>query len=476
MNVLRVWGGGSMPPDAFYEACDRRGILIWQDFMFGYGMYPDDDPDFVENCRTEIESIVRRLRNHPSLLLWCGGNENHMGWDFAFGEEPTTGRALFEGVMPEICAQLDPDRLFHPSSPYGGPVPNWPLKGDWHDYTTLTFSPHASVPLYASEIGRVSAPSLTSMRRFMDDEDLWPEGHDPRVCAPGEAAWPPMWQYRSVNGSWDKIGRIERYCDPVSPADLIRALGTAHGEYLQERVERHRRGVHAGAPLPDSGVSDRRCWGTTIWRLNDPWPIIYWSVVDAYQEPKIPYYFLRRAYDSVLLSFERTPDIIWVWGVNDGPDAVSGTLTVRRAKFDGDVLAERRTEVTLAPGEAWRCMETTAFGPVSLRTEFLWARLETSSGIYQSSCLLLADRYLHLPQADLSVALLGDGAIEISSDVFARQVSLEMVGVSGTVFEDNHFDMLPGERRRIAVIGGPGEGMIRIGALNAEPVVLDLVR
>ncbi|MGC9347188.1 MAG: glycoside hydrolase family 2 protein, partial [Anaerolineae bacterium] len=141
MNVLRVWGGGAMPPDAFYQACDRRGILIWQDFMFGYGMYPDDDPDFVANCRTEIASVVRRLRNHPSLLLWCGGNENHMGWDFAFGEEPTTGRALFEEVMPEICSQLDTDRLFHPSSPYGGPVPNWPLKGDWHDYTTLTFSP-----------------------------------------------------------------------------------------------------------------------------------------------------------------------------------------------------------------------------------------------------------------------------------------------------------------------------------------------
>ncbi|MGC9346716.1 MAG: glycoside hydrolase family 2 protein, partial [Anaerolineae bacterium] len=323
-------------------------------------------------------------------------------------------------------------------------------------------------------IGRVSAPSLTSMRRFMDDEDLWPEGHDPRVRAPGDAAWPPMWQHRSVNGSWDKIGRIERYCDPVSPADLIRVLGTAHGEYLQERVERHRRGVHAGAPVPDSGVSHRRCWGTTVWRLNDPWPIIYWSVVDAYQEPKMPYYFLRRAYDPVLLSFERTPDIIWVWAVNDGPDPVSGKLKVQRAKFTGEVVAETQAEVSLAPGEARRCLETTVLGPVSLRTEFLWAKFETSSGTYQASFLLIGERYLHLPQAHLKAALLGDGAIEIVSDVFARQVSFEMVGVTGAVFEDNYFDLVPSERRRIAVIRRAGEGVIRVGAVNAEPVVLDL--
>jgi beta-mannosidase len=312
------------------------------------------------------------------------------------------------------------------------------------------------------------------MRRFMDDESLWPDGHDPRILTPGEAAWPPMWQYRSVNGSWDKIGPIERYPDPSSPADLIRLLGTAHGEYLQQRVERQRRGAPAGAPLRDSGLSDRRCWGATIWRLNDPWPIIYWSAVDAYQEPKIPYYFLRRAYDPVLLSFERTPDVIWVWGVNDGPDAVSGLLKVRRAKFTGEVVDEMQAEVTLASGEARRCLDTTAFGPVSLRTEFLWATLETPDATHQASYLLTGERYLHLPEADLDVVLLKDGSVEIATDLFARQVSLELTGLTGAVFEDNFFDMVPGDRRRLSVIHRPADGVLRIGAVNAEPVILDL--
>ena len=212
-----------------------------------------------------------------------------MGWDFAHGTKPTAGIGVFDRIMPEACARLDPTRLFHPSSPYGGRVPNWPLEGDWHDYTTLTYSPHASVPTYASEVGRVSTPSLASMRKFLSEDDLWPKDFSPAIRKPGQAAWPEMWQYRSVGGSWDKIGAIEQYCDPATAEELIRVLGTAHGEYLRDRVERERRGAPDGAP-----DGNRRCWGNMVWRLNDSWPIIYWSVIDYYLEPKIPYYFLRR--------------------------------------------------------------------------------------------------------------------------------------------------------------------------------------
>jgi hypothetical protein len=159
MNVLRVWGEGYIPPDAFYDECDRRGILIWQDFMFGYGMHPADDAAFAECCRNEIEEMIRRLRRHPCLLLWCGGNENHMGWDFAHGTPPSVGTKLFEDIMPAAVARLDPDRFYHPSSPHGGCRPNSPLQGDWHDYTTLKFCPQASVPLYASETGAEILPA-----------------------------------------------------------------------------------------------------------------------------------------------------------------------------------------------------------------------------------------------------------------------------------------------------------------------------
>jgi beta-mannosidase len=464
MNVLRVWAEGHIPPQAFYDECDRRGIFIWQDFMFGYNMHPSGTPEFDENCRLEIEGMIRMLRNHPCILLWVGGNENHMGWNFGQGTNPPIGLELFHKIMPAACAKLDPDRLFHASSPYGGRVANWPLEGDWHDYSTLKFVPEASVPLYASEVGRASAPSLSSMKQFLSNEELWPEGYSPAIRTPGRAAWPPMWQYRSVGGSWDKVGRVGDYCDPVNAAELIRVLGMAHGEYLRVRVERERRGAPDGEP-----DGNRRCWGNMIWRLNDSWPIIYWSAIDYYLEPKISYYFVRRAYDPVLISFERTQDRIAVWVVNDSPEPVSGTLKVRHLQFNGDSRGQLETFVTVAPGEAKRCLVTTDLGAIYLRKEFLHATLGERDATY----LLIGERYLHLPKATL-MACVVDNRIEISTNVFARTVTLEMKGVTGAVFEDNFFDLVPGQKRTISVMNPAGGKTVTVAGLNAEPVRVEI--
>lgn len=464
MNVIRVWGEGHIPPPEFYDECDRRGIFIWQDFMFGYGMHPSGRPGYDANCRAEIEGMIRTLRNHPCILLWVGGNENHMGWDFAGRGKTTVGNEIFHEIMPEACAKLDPQRLFHASSPYGGRVPNWPLEGDWHDYSTLKFVHMASVPLYTSEVGRVSAPSLTSMKRFLSDEELWPEGYDPTIRTPGQAAWPPMWQYRSVGGSWDKVGRLEEFCEPATARDLIRVLGTAHGQYLQRRVERERRGVPGGAP-----DGSRRCWGNMVWRLNDSWPIIYWSVIDYYLEPKIPFYFLRRAYEPVLVSFEQTDDQIAVWVVNDSPRPVAGTLKVRRLRFDGTVRGELEAKVEVESGEAKRCLETTDLGPVYLRNEFLHA----SVAGHEATHLLIGERYLHLPRTRLQVRY-DTGRVEIATNVFARQVALEIEGVTGAVFEDNFFDLPPGRKRTVGIIDTAGGKRLTIRCLNAETVRLPI--
>jgi beta-mannosidase len=277
-----------------------------------------------------------------------------------------------------------------------------------------------------------------------------------------------------VDRSWDKIGAIEAYCDPVTAEDLVRVLGTAHGAYLAERVTRHRRGVPDGAEMTHP-LNDRRCWGTTIWRLNDPWPILYWSAVDAYGEPKIPYYYLRRAYAPVLVAFERTPDVITTWVVNDGPVPIAGTLTLRRARFDGEIKGTLTAEVAANPGEALRCLEATPLGPINLRTECLWATLTTPDQTLDAAYLLIGERYLHLPAAHISVRPVA-GGVELTTDVFARQVTLAMSGGSaaptGAVFEDNFFDMVPGETRRVAVLRDAGGAALRIHAVNAAPVEL----
>ena len=154
MNMLRIWGEDELPPQSFYDECDRRGICIWQDFMFGYYDHREGDTEFLDNCRAEIEQTIRRLRKHPSVMLWVGGNEQYL-WS-STTDVPNTKREVFERIMPDAyrrldptrlfhtpdaCRRLDPTRLFHTSSPYGGWTGNWPLEGDWHDYTTIDFAP-----------------------------------------------------------------------------------------------------------------------------------------------------------------------------------------------------------------------------------------------------------------------------------------------------------------------------------------------
>jgi hypothetical protein len=231
---------------------------------------------------------------------------------------------------------------------------------------------------------------------------------------------------------------------------------------LRDRVERARRGVPDG-----TADGNRRCWGNLVWRLNDSWPMIYGSVVDYFLEPKIAHYFLRRAYEPVLVSFEKTPDRINVWVINDSPRPVSGTLVVQRLDFAGKALGKLQAKVSVKPGEARRCLNTTDLGEISLRSQFLHA---TYAG-HESTCLLIGERYLHLPPAHLTVRRDGN-SVEITTDLFSRQVTLEFTGVTGAVFEDNFFDLLPGRRRTINVMNDAGGHTLTFRALNAEPVTL----
>ncbi|MFC1762596.1 glycoside hydrolase family 2 protein [Planctomycetota bacterium] len=464
INLFRMWAEGCMPPAHWYEACDEQGILVWQDFYFGYGIDPFHEPDYRQNAEVEIADMIERLGNHPSIFLWVGGNENLMGWEFARGYGSIPNRDFVEAVMPTLVNELDPTRPFHPSSPWGGPYSNYPLQGDWHDYRTLNFVPLSSVPLFNSEVCRVSPPSATSMRRFLSEEELWPTGFEFKLDEPGKIGWPPMWQYRSSARAWDKIGAIEKLCDPQSPEDLVRVLGTAHGDNWKQRIEQQRRGVSLGQP-----DGNRRCWGSMVWRLNDPWPIVYMSAIDYYLEPKIAYYSLQRAFSPVLLSFEQTDDRIAVWVCNDSSEPISGTLTLSKMDFNGKVKGELSRFVQVNAGESERALDATPLRTIAKNEEMLVAKLNG-----QIVCHFVnAERYLHLPKATLTAKLVDD-AIEISTDVYAREVTLAFPALTGAVFSDNYFDLIPGQTRRISINHNPDGKSVRIHALNGDPVTVSL--
>lgn len=466
MNTLRVWGGGLYPDERFYDECDRRGILLWQDFMFDYWMYPAGHPAFETSVAGEFESVVARLQTHPSVAMWCGGNEDYMAWQFFYAPEPEPYGDLYEERLPKTVARLDGTRPYHVNSPIGGEYAESAGLGDWHDYCWNMYSPGASVPLFASEIGRLSAPSPKSMRKMLTPESLWPAGHEPRIVAPGQAAWPQMWEYRSAPPAWEKVGRVQDYPDPVDAESLIRVLGTAHGEYLRDRIERQRRGVPDGAaPGP------RRNAGSVIWRLNDSWPILYWSVIDAYLEPKIAYYFLRRTFAPVLLSVEVGADSIRVWVVNDSIERVTGTLEIVYRAFTGEERGRIDVPVDAAPGQSVMATDLDALGLLKIFDAIVEVRL----GDRVVTQLLAPERFLQLPQARLQAHLDGD-AVVVASDVFARQVVVETDTDPGVlVLEENHLDLAPGQSVRLPLSGTAAGATITVGALNAAaPVTLRL--
>ena len=468
MNFIRVWGEGSLPDDWFYDECDRRGILVWQEFMTGNGMnFPLNYEGFTENIKAEITDNILRFRNHPSIIIWCGGNEHYLGRKVVVEDKKNpVGRELFEEIMPQLVKKHDPNRNFHPSSPWGGE--HWingndPLEGDWHDYATIRFMPLATTPLFTTEVCMVSPYSVNSMRKFMTEEELWPTGFNFKIDKPGKIAWPDAWEYHTTGNSWQKLGRIQDYLDIQNVDDLCRVTGTAHGEYLKERYERSRRGVVDGQP-----DGNRRSWGAAIWRFNDTWPMIYMSVVDYYLEPKIPYYFLKRACEQVLISFEITPERHYAWLVNDSSATVNDSLIVELRNFNGKLTKRVAQKVELKAGEAKRVFDLTQFGEILKRSEYLTGRF----GNQTVSQLLWTEKFLLLPDAKIQIEKASDGII-LKSDKFVKEVALVIPNSTGAVFNDNYFNLLPGEAKHVKISDtANGKTLKAKGVNSAEAEVL----
>ncbi len=146
MNMIRVWGGGIYEQDVFYDLCDRLGLMVWQDFMYACGEYPQY-PAFLRAAREEAAQVVRRLRNHPTIVLWCGNNECE--WLYCTenpdeGPDDMRGATIFRDILPDVCSSEDGTRPYWRSSPFGHGFPNeeangnhhqWVVWSSWKDFT-----------------------------------------------------------------------------------------------------------------------------------------------------------------------------------------------------------------------------------------------------------------------------------------------------------------------------------------------------
>ncbi len=343
-NMLRVWGGGIYPSDDFFNICDSLGILVWQDFMYAGTMYPYDEA-FLENARIEAEEQVRRLASHPSLALWCGGNEisegyYNWGWQKTLNWSEEDDQAikagydqLFETILPEAVTLYDGTRPYWPSSPSKGwGRPESLTEGDVHYWGVwwgeLPYEVYREkVGRFNSEYGYQSYPDYSTLLKIAEGEAL---SKDAEVIAAHQ---------KHARGTRQIDDFIQRYYPNVQPKDFeeyvhLSQLSQAYG--MEIAIEAHR-------------TAKPYNMGTLYWQLNDAWPVTSWSSIDYYGNPKVFQERLKTLYAPVLLSLDKKDYGVFV--TSDLLRNIDGTLTVTVYDLEDPPLFEQKMKVELNVNE-----------------------------------------------------------------------------------------------------------------------------
>ncbi len=304
MNMIRVWGGGIYETDEFYDYCDEKGLMVWQDFMFSCTMYPGDAA-FLSNVKQEIKEQIVRLRHHSSIVLWCGNNEVDNGWkdwgwqkQFKYSKEDEKHieqayNDVFKQLIPQLIHQHDSLRDYWASSPeYGWGHPENFTYGDSHYWGVWWgMEPFEVFDVkygrFMSEYGFQAFPSMASLKEFnpknqmyMGSESMQTHQKHPRG-------------YSTIDTYLQRDFRVsKRFEDYVYLSQILQAEG------IGRAIKIHR-------------LKEPYCMGTLYWQFNDSWPVISWSSVDYYGRRKALHYKVRDRFKPiVLLSQKEANDFV----------------------------------------------------------------------------------------------------------------------------------------------------------------------
>ncbi|MBQ1499004.1 MAG: glycoside hydrolase family 2 protein [Sphingomonas sp.] len=454
MNMLRVWGGGVYESDLFYDLADEHGILIWQDFMFSCTLYPSDAA-FLQLVEEEAAQAVRRLRHHACLALWCGNNEISLGvahweWPEKFGYSAAqfaamvAGNArLFDELLPDVVARLDPGRFYFPSSPIG----HWndpadDMRGDGHYWGVwhgeLPFATYGErLSRFMSEYGFQSYPLLDSIQRFTAPED--------RVLGS------PVLSVHQKHARGDAIiGRFvrEAFGEPAGFEQFCYLSQVLQADGLRVAFEAHRRNM----PI---------CMGSLYWQLNDCWPAVSWSGIDYYGQWKALHYQAARSFAPVLVCAEAHEGGFRIHGVSDRMGDLDAELVVELVDFDGVVLWREARAVRIGANEARALLLVSADDLPALDRgrALLTLRLVREGETLAAN--IVHPEMLHaaaLPEPGIEIEILGPDAVRISARRFARAVHVAAAALDASGgslnFDDNFFDLLAGEARVVRARDG----------------------
>lgn len=448
MTMLRINGCSIYEDEVFYDACDRAGILVWQDFMLTCGTYPEEDEAFCNAIRDEAEAIVPTLRHRPSIAVWCGNNE----CQWLSGEKVDVGgRRFYSQMLPDICRQLDPRRPYVAGSPCGGEDPNSELEGDCHWWHPFFMSPDRGRRIrpevfdecrsrFVSEYGAIGPCHSDSMREYLAPEEMFPESH--------------AWKMHTNQCEQGILGEAIRrhYIDPEGPSVDESSL---YGQLFQAMA--HGQAMEALRFRKQDPVND--CQGALIWSYSDCWGETGWSILDYYLRRKASYYAVRRACAPVKVIVRRRGDKFVTRLINDTLHSVRATVDVGWWRLDGMRQDVKSRTVTVPPNRmlqvhAGKSAAAGARNP----NEWLYAavlRGKNCEAEDQSICLLVPCRELAVSAPTIKCRRIGKGMLEVSSPVFAHAVRTEDHGRE--VVSDNWFDLLPGVPVRLRLAPGRGK-------------------
>lgn len=477
MNTLRLWGPGQPYHEEFYEYASKLGILIWQEFHTSGAFVPDLE-SFTDIVMEEARAEIRRLKHYPCIYMWCGGNEHLYMLDiFRREEKYTIGYDLLYYSLKDIVAEMDRSRYYHVSSPYQGRFPNEAICGDNHgSRAAQCFLPGEKYGHFFSENIRTFSPEIKSLKRFIPEADLWPEGYHNNMAYGDEYPVPDTWKQRTINNFEKKTGPYELFYDATDAESLVYRLNAAAAYDIREIITKQRQGKWFF-----ESAGDRHCNGHLFWKLDTAWPQIYCSFIDYYLEPGLPYYMLRRCYTPVTVSID-VEDSIYIWGVNDTTEHFDGTVTVEVCELDSHEVTQRIEFPAGVPaGDSLILKSLDCFGHIQLRSVIHCVLKDRAGHIAAEDFqYLIAER--RLPFADAKVFLRQDGdcvSVKAGSE-FARCVELfgdDDGDQFGWRFEDNYFDLMPGQERKIKIHGNHRKGIITAKAHYAvEPTQLDWKR
>ena len=323
MNLLRVWGGAGVNKPDFYALCDEMGLLVWQEFMLACNHYPGT-PEYLGVLEQEASSIIRALRGHPCLALWCGGNELFNGWSGMDEQDPPLR------LLNKLCYELDFSRPFLMTSPSAGMAHGGYL---FQDESTgldvLASFPQKHFTAY-TEFGVPALAAPEALRQIIPQEELFP--------VRPTAAWVTHHAFEAWGeNSWACLPLLEAYFGPADSLDTL----VAESQWLQAAGYQ--------AIFEEARRQWPYCSMAVNWCFNEPWITAANNALTTYPaKPKPGYYAVRDALRPVLAS-ARIPHFNWragerfsagIWLLNDGnaPAREQITVTLRLGAWEKTLL------------------------------------------------------------------------------------------------------------------------------------------